>query len=136
LTRFGTFVGIGVGIGCLVGFGLSYLTQRFDLPLVEQSLTLVAAYGSYLLTEELGGSGVIGVVMTGIILGNFGSNIGMSPKTRLYVSEFWEFLAFFVNSIVFLLIGDQIQFFPLLDNLCPCLPSWLPDFSPFLALGA
>lgn len=117
VARFCTFVGIGVGIGSLVGFGISYLTQRFDLPLVEQSLTLVSAYGTYLLTEELGGSGVIGVVTVGIILGNFGSRIGMNPRTRLIVSEFWDFLAFFVNSIVFLLIGDQIDFPRLWDNL-------------------
>jgi CPA1 family monovalent cation:H+ antiporter len=117
ITRFFTFVGIGLGIGVIIGFGISYLTQRFDLPLVEQSLTLVSAYGTYLITEELGGSGVIGVVTVGIILGNFGSRIGMNPRTRLLVSEFWEFLAFFVNSIVFLLIGDQIKFSSLSDNL-------------------
>ena len=103
-------VGIGLGVGGLIGFGISYLTQRFDLPLVEQSLTLISAYGTYLVAEELGGSGVIGVVTTGLILGNFGSRIGMNPRTRLIVSEFWEFLAFFVNSIVFLLIGDQVNF--------------------------
>ena len=114
--RFLTFVGIGLGIGSLIGFGISYLTQRFDLPLVEQSLTLVSAYGTYLITEELGGSGVIGVVTVGIILGNFGSRIGMNPRTRLLVSEFWDFLAFFVNSIVFLLIGDQINFASLKNN--------------------
>jgi CPA1 family monovalent cation:H+ antiporter len=104
-------------VGGLIGFGISYLTQRFDLPLVEQSLTLLSAYGTYLITEELGGSGVIGVVTVGLILGNFGSRIGMNPRTRLIVSEFWEFLAFFVNSIVFLLIGDQIQFASLAANL-------------------
>ena len=114
--RFLTFVGIGLGVGSLIGFGISYLTQRFDLPLVEQSLTLVSAYGTYLITEELGGSGVIGVVTVGIILGNFGSRIGMNPRTRLLVSEFWDFLAFFVNSIVFLLIGDQINFASLKNN--------------------
>ena len=114
--RFLTFVGIGLGVGSLIGFGISYLTQRFDLPLVEQSLTLVSAYGTYLITEELGGSGVIGVVTVGIILGNFGSRIGMNPRTRLLVSEFWDFLAFFVNSIVFLLIGDQINFTSLRNN--------------------
>ena len=117
LVKFFTFVGIGLGIGSIIGFGISYLTQRFDLPLVEQSLTLVSAYGTYLVTEELGGSGVIGVVTVGIILGNFGSRIGMNPRTRLLVSEFWEFLAFFVNSIVFLLIGDQINFTSLIDNI-------------------
>ncbi|MEB3829917.1 cation:proton antiporter [Phormidium sp. CCY1219] len=117
LAQFFAFVGIGVGVGSLIGFGISYLTQRFDLPLVEQSLTLVSAYGTYLITEELGGSGVIGVVTAGVILGNFGSRIGMNPRTRLIVTEFWEFLAFFVNSIVFLLIGDQIEFASLADNL-------------------
>lgn len=117
LTQFFLVVSVGIGTGCLVGFGISYLTQRFDLPLVEQSLTLVCAYGVYLLTEEMGGSGVIGVVSTGLILGNFGSRIGMNSRTRIIVTEFWEFLAFFVNSIVFLLIGDQIRFAVLGENL-------------------
>lgn len=117
VARFLLFVGVGVSIGGLIGFGLSFLTQRFDLPLVEQSLTLVAAYGTYLVAEELQGSGVIAVVTTGLILGNFGSRIGMNPRTRLVVSEFWEFVAFFVNSIVFLLIGDQVVFDGLIANL-------------------
>lgn len=102
-------IGVGAGVGALIGAALSYLTQRFDLPLVEQSLTLVSAYGAYLLAEELGGSGVIATVTTGLILGNYGSRIGMNPRTRMIVSEFWDFLAFFVNSIVFLTIGDQIR---------------------------
>lgn len=116
LLKFFTVVGIGITVGTLVGFGISYLTQRFDLPLVEQSITLVSAYGTYLITEDLGGSGVIAVVTTSLILGNFGSRIGMNPRTRIIVSEFWEFLAFFVNSIVFLLIGDQIRFVDIANN--------------------
>jgi len=43
LAHFVTFVGIGIAVGGLIGFGISYLTQRFDYPLVEQSLTLVSA---------------------------------------------------------------------------------------------
>ncbi|MEH1929524.1 cation:proton antiporter [Nostoc sp.] len=117
LVKLFSVVGIGVGVGGFIGFSISYFTQRFDLPLVEQSLTLVSAYSTYLITEDLGGSGVIGVVTTGLILGNFGSRIGMSPRTRIIISEFWEFLAFFVNSIVFLLIGDQISFASLGENL-------------------
>jgi len=116
IARFGIFVGVGIALGSLIGFGISFLTQRFDIPLVEQSLTLVSAYGTYIVAEELGGSGVIAVVTTGLILGNFGSRIGMNPRTRLVVSEFWEFLAFFVNSIVFLLIGDQVRFAALIEN--------------------
>ncbi len=110
-------IGIGLGVGGLVGFGIGYFTQRLDLPLVQQALTLVAAYGTYLLVEEFGGSGVIGVVTAGLILGNYGSRLGMSPQTRLAVTQFWEFLAFFVNSIVFLLIGDQVQWPSLEANI-------------------
>ena len=121
LLKFFTFVSIGIGVGSLIGFGISYLTQRFDSSLVEQSLTLISAYGTYVLTENLGGSGVIGVVTVGVILGNFGSRIGMNPRTRIIVSEFWEFIAFFVNSIVFLLIGDQIEFSHLSSNFIPIL---------------
>jgi CPA1 family monovalent cation:H+ antiporter len=57
------------------------------------------------------------VVTVGIILGNYGSRNGMNPRTRLLVSEFWDFLAFFVNSIVFLLIGDQVRINSLEDNM-------------------
>ncbi len=117
VVQFFTVVGIGIAVGGLIGFGISYLTQRFDLPLVEQSLTLVAAYGTYLITEDLGGSGVIGVVTVGLILGNFGSCIGMNLRTRIIVSEFWEFLAFVVNSIVFLLIGDRVHYATVGANL-------------------
>jgi CPA1 family monovalent cation:H+ antiporter len=109
LVNFLTVVGVGLLVGLLLGFGISYLTQRFDLPLVEQSLTLVSAYSAYLVAEKLGGSGVIATVATGLILGNFGSRIGMSPRTRIAVSEFWEFVAFFANSILFLLIGAQFR---------------------------
>lgn len=105
-----TVIGIGIGVGVLIGFGISYFTQRIELPQVEQSLTLVAAYGSYIIADDLGGSGVLGVVTTGLILGNFGSRIGMNSRTRVIVEEFWNFLAFLVNSIVFLVIGDQIRF--------------------------
>ncbi|MBE9009927.1 Na+/H+ antiporter [Pseudanabaenaceae cyanobacterium LEGE 13415] len=112
-----TVIGIGIGTGVLIGFGISYLTQRFELPQVEQSLTLVAAYGSYIIADDLGGSGVLAVVTTGLILGNFGSRIGMNPRTRIIVGEFWNFLAFLVNSIVFLVIGDQIRFNLLRQNI-------------------
>lgn len=119
IVEFLLFVGIGLGTGAALGFGLSYLTQRFDLPSVEQSLTLVAAYGTYVIAEQLGGSGVIGTVVAALILGNFGSTIGMNPQTRIVVTEFWEFIAFLMNSIVFLLIGDRVRFAGLIESLEP-----------------
>jgi len=115
--QFITVVGIGIAVGSLMGFAISLLTQRVDLPLVEQSLTLFATYGTYVITEHFGGSGVIGVVVVGLILGNFGSRLGMEPSTRLTVTQFWEFIAFFVNSIIFLLIGNQISLTEIISNI-------------------
>ncbi len=117
--RFVMVVGIGVGVGCAIGFGISLVIRRFNLPLVEQSLTLIAAYGSYLIAEALQGSGVMGVVSTSLVLGNFGSRTAMQPMTRRRVAEFWEFGAFVANSVVFLLIGNQVRFADIWQNVLP-----------------
>ena len=107
--RFLVVTGSGLGIGGLIGICVAFLTQRYELSWVEQSLTLVTAYGTYLLVEELGGSGVIGVVTAGLVIGNFSANTEVLPIKRSTMTEFWEFAVFFVNSILFLLLGDQIH---------------------------
>ncbi len=115
IAQFLTVTSIGVGVGALIGFCLASLTQRLKSPWVEQSLTLIAAYGTYLMVEELGGSGVIGVVTAGLLMGNLGWE---SPSaSRQFIKESWQFIAFFINSIVFLLIGDQVYFRQIIPNL-------------------
>ena len=115
--RFFVVTGIGLGIGGLIGLCVAFLTQRYDLAWVEQSLTLVTAYGTYLLVEELGGSGVIGVVTAGLVIGNFSAQGDIAPLKRSTMTEFWEFIVFFVNSILFLLLGDQIWLARLIENI-------------------
>jgi len=58
---------------------------------------------------ELHASGVIAVVVCGMMIGNVGVKHGMSPTTREEVVSFWEFAAFLANSFVFILIGLKIQ---------------------------
>lgn len=101
---------IGLGVGGIIGTIVALLTQRYDLAWVEQTLTLVTAYGGYILAEDLGGSGVIGVVTAGLVIGNLSLTPGEQPQKRSTMIEFWEFIIFLVNSIVFLLLGDQILF--------------------------
>ncbi len=113
--QFLTVTSIGVGVGALIGFCLASLTQRLGSPWVEQSLTLIAAYGTYLVVEELGGSGVIGVVTAGLLMGNIGWD--SASTSRPFIKESWQFIAFFINSIVFLLIGDQVYFRQIIPNL-------------------
>lgn len=117
LIQFCVVTGIGLGIGGLIGICFAVLTQRYELDWVEQSLTLVTAYGTYLLIEELGGSGVIGVVTAALVIGNFSAQSGVLPQKRASMVDFWEFVAFLVNSILFLLLGDQIHLPKLLQNI-------------------
>ncbi|MDR3573475.1 MAG: Na+/H+ antiporter [Anaerolineaceae bacterium] len=103
------FVRVAVG-GVIIGLGLGWivsaLIERVDDYLVEMTLTTVLAFGSYLLAEQLQLSGVLAVVAAGLVNGNLGSR-GMSPTSRIMLSNTWEYIAFLANSVVFLLIGLQ-----------------------------
>ena len=106
----------GIIVGALIGFMASLLTSYFDDHLLEITLTTISAYGSFLLCEGLHVSPVIGVLVTGLVLGNYGRDKGMSPPTQVAVNSFWEYAAFVVNSLVFLLIGLEIQVTSLADH--------------------
>ena len=99
----------GIMVGAVIGLLASKLTSFIDDHLLEITLTTIAAYGSVLLAEGLDVSPVISVLTTGLIIGNYGRQIGMSPTTRIAVNSFWEYAAFVVNSLVFLLIGLEIR---------------------------
>jgi CPA1 family monovalent cation:H+ antiporter len=98
--------GIAVGLG--LGFLISLVFRRIDDALIETTLTLVTAYGAYLIAESVHVSGVLGVVAAGLITGNI-SPQRMSPSSRILVFNFWEIAAFLANSIIFLVIGLQID---------------------------
>jgi len=106
------FVKVAAG-GALVGGILGYLTHRLysliDDHLIEVGLSLVLAFGSYLAAERLEVSGVIAVVVAGLIIGNYGRIFSMSPSTRLSLAHFWEVAAFLINGLLFLLIGLTVE---------------------------
>jgi CPA1 family monovalent cation:H+ antiporter len=63
---------------------------------------------------------VLAVVAAGLVNGNLGSR-GMSPTTRIVLFNFWEYVAFLANSLVFLLIGLQVDIPALLNAWQPIL---------------
>lgn len=103
----------GVLVGGGIGFVASRLTREYDDHLFEIMLTTIAAFGAYLSAETLHVSGVIAVVSAGLVMGSYGMRTGMTASTRLAVNSFWEYLAFAVNSIVFLLVGFEVALFDL-----------------------
>lgn len=109
----------GAGVGFTIGLLMSRITRYFDDHLLEIMLTTIVAFGSFLCAEAAHVSGVIAVVAAGLVIGNYGMEIGMSPTTRLAVSSFWEYLAFAANSIVFLLVGLEITYLDLWSQAGP-----------------
>jgi CPA1 family monovalent cation:H+ antiporter len=100
---------LGTAVGVAVGLAMSYLTSKVNDHLIEVALTAIAAYGSNVMAMQLHASGVIAVVVCGMMVGNVGAKHGMSPTTREAVFSFWEFAAFMANSFVFILIGLEIR---------------------------
>jgi CPA1 family monovalent cation:H+ antiporter len=100
--------GGGVLIGLVLGVLAIPLLARIDDHLVEITLTTLLAFGSYLVAEQLHVSGVLAVVVAGLIAGNVGRR-EMSPTTRIAVLNFWEYVAFLANSVIFLVIGLEVD---------------------------
>lgn len=101
-----TVVG-GVAIGGAIAAALLLVAGRTDDRLVELTLTTIAAFGSFLLAERVGASGVLATLTAGLLVGNYGWKRAISEHGQGYVLSFWQFAAFLANSIIFLLIGTE-----------------------------
>ena len=97
----------GILCGLLVAGAVLLLAGRTDDHLLEIAFTTVA-YGSFLLAEHFHLSGVLASLSAGLLIGNTGSLGAFSDKGREAVGTVWEFIAFLVNSLIFLLIGLRL----------------------------
>ena len=107
--QFVQVAGLGVVFG--LGFGLIafWILRRINDHVLENAITIVLAWGSFIVAEQSGASGVIAVVVAGLIIGNYGTKLAMSDQTVQTINTFWESVDFLINSIVFLLIGFELQ---------------------------
>ncbi len=122
------FIKLALG-GILLGFILGYLSSRLFFRKVKDTfikltLTTVLAYGSYLVAEHLGFSGVISTVVSGLVIGGYGFKF-LSSQSKLEISSLWNYLGFILNSFVFLLIGVEIQVEDLISYVYPILMGFL-----------
>jgi CPA1 family monovalent cation:H+ antiporter len=98
-------IGGGLLCGAVVALGAILLAGRTDDHLVEITFTTVAAYGSFLLADHFGLSGVLATITAGLVMGNFRPLRTLSRRGEEAAKAFWEYAAFVANSMVFLLIG-------------------------------
>jgi CPA1 family monovalent cation:H+ antiporter len=105
----------GIAIGALCGGAALIVAWRTSEHLIEAALTMVAAYGSFLVAEYFHVSGVLATVTAGLMMANFRllrGNSVLSPRGQEFILGFWDFAAFLANSVVFLLIGVAVAAMP------------------------
>lgn len=96
--------------GLLVGLVFGWLVVRAsplvgNQPLVHITLTLVTAYGAFIVADHfLRASGIMAVLGAGLTIGYYGPTL-QKQKVREYLEMFWEDAAFVANSLIFLMLG-------------------------------
>ena len=116
---FAATVAISVGIGLVTGFLAARAMSLVDDHLIELTISVVLAYGSYLLADQVHLSGVIATVSAAIVLGNLGTGRTMSEAGGDAIDTVWEFLAYLLTAVVFLLVGLSIPPVQLVHSFGP-----------------
>ena len=93
----------GIGAGVLIGMILFKIMRRFYSETLSPLSLIAAALLSYILAENLGGNGVLGVMSSGLIFGN------LHIKQKIELQAFSGLFATFLEILVFVLIGVIIK---------------------------
>jgi len=102
-------IGAAVIVGGVVGVAASAIIRRLSEPTLELLLTTIAAYGSFAGAEAIHASGVIATVAAGLMCGSRAGRSVMSATARIATATFWDYLAFVLNSFVFLSVGLMVR---------------------------
>ncbi|MBV8881473.1 MAG: Na+/H+ antiporter [Planctomycetaceae bacterium] len=95
----------GIAIGIVVAAFVVFLRKRIGrVPLVENTISILTPFASFIPADRLGVSGVLAVVSTGLYLGRVGPRL-VSPGTRLQSQALWEMIVFLLEGLIFILIG-------------------------------
>lgn len=99
----------GVLVGLAVGWAVSWLERWVDDGPVEIALSLIVPYAAYLAGDAIKASGVIAVVVCGLLVSRQSSGF-FSPRVRLQAEAVWDALEFLLNGLVFVLLGLQLPY--------------------------
>ncbi|MFJ9904877.1 Na+/H+ antiporter [Streptomyces sp. NPDC101152] len=99
---------VAVAIGVALGWGANRLLDVLGDATLQVGLTLLVPYASYVLAEELHGSGVLAVLTTALFLAEYASDPD-DVMTRLAGHTFWDIIDTLVTGVAFGLIGLELH---------------------------
>jgi CPA1 family monovalent cation:H+ antiporter len=98
----------GVLVGVVVFVVVAWMRKRITEPVLDTGISYVIPFFAYLLAEEIRASGVLAVVIAGLLLGHK-APILQTAQSRIAERINWRTIAFVLENTVFLLIGLQAQ---------------------------
>lgn len=105
---FAVAAGGGVLVG-LLGFAVvGWLRKRITEPVLDVGLSFVIPFACFLAAERIHASGVVSVVVAGLLLGHQ-APILQTAQSRIAERINWRTIAFLLENAVFALIGLQAQ---------------------------
>jgi NhaP-type Na+/H+ or K+/H+ antiporter len=101
-----------VSAGLFVGLGVAWVSlwiigKLIDQPLIEITLSIVAAYVTFIIAESLHVSGVVALVALALMYSTIGRT-KISPEISHFLHQFWDMLAYLANTLIFLIVGIVI----------------------------
>jgi CPA1 family monovalent cation:H+ antiporter len=102
-----SYVG-GAAIGLAVAWLMVQVRKVMHGTPIESGVSVLTPFLAYLLAEEIGASGVVAVVVTGLTLSQYGPR-RVSARVRLQSHAFWQVTTFLLNGTLFVLIGLQLN---------------------------
>ncbi len=98
----------GVAIGVLVALVVTKVRRLFDAAVLDTALSFMAPFLAYLPAEHVGASGVLAVVVAGLLIGHKAPLL-QSASSRLSERINWATVQFLLENAVFLMIGLQMR---------------------------
>src|SRR5215217_2520378 len=103
---------LSYGGGALAGVVVAWLAtqtrRRLDDALLENVLILLTPFSAFLLAELVEASGVLAVVVCGLIMSQVGPRVGRADSRQLTVA-FWTLSTYLLNGALFVLVGLEVQ---------------------------
>ncbi|ANS79201.1 Na+/H+ antiporter [Serinicoccus hydrothermalis] len=100
--------GGGVLVGLVVYKVVAWVRKRLRDPLLDTAVSFVTPFVAYLLAETISASGVISVVVAGLLLSHRSSTL-QTAQGRIVETTTWRTISFLLENVVFLLIGLQAR---------------------------
>jgi Na+/H+ antiporter len=97
-----------VGIGLLVGWMVTQAWKGLRDSHLQTAISVLTPFLAYLPAQQLGLSGVLAVVTTGVFV-NRTTPLVLTAEARQRARGFWETIVFLINTIMFLLVGLQLH---------------------------